>query len=137
MNRIIAIALFAGATFPMASGATAQGHVIEVDVPFSFTVNNTFLPAGRYTFGSDSKHPDLLIVRDGVDHLKAMDLGQRGLLGPGKPAVLIFHRYGDQYFLSEVRFDSPSSGIFLPAAKPEKQARKEGATEDLATVAIH
>ena len=135
MNRIAAIALFALATLMTSSSATAQRNIIEVDVPFNFTINNTSLPAGTYTFGFDSMYPDLLIIRDRTTEVKAKDFGLRGLIGPGSPRTLIFHQYGSQYFLSEVRFDSASHGIFLPAAKSESQARKMRQNEELAFVA--
>jgi hypothetical protein len=137
MNRIAAIALFAAATLTMAGSATAQSNAIEVSVPFDFTLNNTFLPAGSYTFGFDFMHPDMLVVRDRARNVVAKDTGQRGLIGPGKTHALIFHRYGSQYFLSEVRFDSALDGFYLPAAKLEKQARRESGKEDLAFIAAH
>jgi len=137
MNRIAAIALFAGATLMTASSATAQRNVIEVNVPFNFTVNNTFLPAGSYILGFDPLFPDELIVRDRAKNVKAKVFGQRGSLGPGRPSSLIFHQYGGQYFLSAVRVDSGSNGVFLPATKLEEQARKESQKEDLAFIAVN
>jgi hypothetical protein len=124
MNRIAAIAFFVVATVMTAGSASAQSSVVEVNVPFNFTVNDTLLPAGSYTFGFDSMYPDLLIVRDGTKEVKAKDFGQRGSIGPGRSDALIFHHYGSQYFLSEVRFDSVSNGMFLPATKSEQRARK-------------
>ena len=137
MNRITAIALFALATLLTSSSARAQRNLIEVNVPFNFTVNDAFLPAGTYTFGLDSMVPDLLIIRDRKMEVKAKDFGERGSIGPGRPLTLMFHHYGSQYFLSEVRFNSPSNGIFLPAPKSEAQARKANQNEDLAFVAVH
>ncbi|MGD0801077.1 MAG: hypothetical protein ABR906_07165 [Terracidiphilus sp.] len=137
MNRIAAIALFVGATLTTASSATAQGQVVEVNVPFNFTVNNTFLPAGSYTLGFDLLLPDMLVIRDRAKGVKARSLGQRGSIGSGRPDSLIFHRYGGQYFLSEVRFDSASNGIFLPDTKLEKQARKVSQKMDLASIAAN
>jgi hypothetical protein len=145
MNRIAAIALFALATVLTSSSATAQRNLIEVNVPFNFNINNTFLPAGTYTFGFDSMDPDLLIIRDPTTLVKAKDFGQRGPIGPGRPRTLILHRYGSQYFLSEIRFGSTSNGIFLPAAKSERQARKKSErqagklnrNEDMASVAVY
>jgi hypothetical protein len=131
MNRIAAIALVVGTALITAGNAAAQSGVIEVDVPFNFTVNSTSLPAGSYTFGFDSVLPDLLVVRDRAKNLKAQDLGQRGSIGPGKPGTLIFHRYGSRYFLSEVRIDSASNGIFLPATKSELRVRKGFRQENL------
>ena len=137
MNRIAAIALFIGAMLTTAGSAAAQGNAVEANVPFSFTVNNTFLPAGIYTFGFDSLLPDLLIVRDRAKNVKAKGLGQRGSIGPGMHVSLIFHRYGGQYFLSEIRFGSVSNGIFLPATRLEQQARKVSQQEELASVAVN
>jgi hypothetical protein len=135
MNRIAAIALFAGAAVMTAAGAAAQSSVVEVNVPFGFTVNNTFLAAGNYTFGFDSMNPDLLVIRDQTRQVKAKDFGQRGSIGPGRPGSLIFHHYGSQYFLSEVHFDSPANGMFLPETKSEQRARKAGRQEDVSVAA--
>ena len=137
MNRIAAIALFAAAVLTTVGSAAAQSRVIEVNVPFNFTVNNTFLPAGSYTFAFDPMHADVLIVRDRARNLKARDIGQRGSIGPGKADTLTFHRYGDQFFLSEVRLNSASREIFLPATKLEKQASNVSGKEDFAFVAAH
>jgi hypothetical protein len=137
MNRIVAIALLAGVAFTTGSCAKAQSAAIEVNVPFNFTINNTFLPAGTYTFGFDSMYPDLLIVRDRTMEVKAKDLGLRGSIDTRRPRTLIFHHYGSQYFLSEVRFGSASNGIFLPATRSERQARKVSQNEDLAFVSVH
>jgi hypothetical protein len=137
MNRIVAIALFVGAALMTASSATAQSNVVEVNVPFTFTIDNTLLPAGRYTFGFDFMHPETLIVRDRARIVKAKQAGLHGLIGPGKTDALIFHRYGGRYFLSEVGFNSASDGIFLPATKVERQARKASRKEDFALVAAH
>lgn len=124
MNRIAAIALFVGAILMSANSATAQSSVVKVNVPFAFTVNNTFLPAGSYLFGFDSSHPNLLVIRDRKNAVKAWDFGQRGSVFQGQPDALVFHRYGSQYFLSEARLESASGGIELSAAKSEKRARK-------------
>jgi hypothetical protein len=137
MKRIIAIALLAIATLMTAGSASAQSAVLKVDVPFNFTVSSTFLPAGNYDIGFDSKHPDILIVQDRTSSIRARALVERGSIGPGKPGTLILHRYGGQYFLSEVRFGSASNGAFLPASKLERQAREESGKEDLASVAAH
>lgn len=137
MIRIVAVALLAGAAFVTGSCAKAQGAVIEVDVPFNFTINNTFLSAGTYTFGFDSMIPELLVIRDRTMEVKAKGLGQRGSIDQRTPRTLIFHHYGSRYFLSEVRFGSASNGIFLPASKFERQVRKAKQNADLASIAVH
>jgi hypothetical protein len=135
MNRIAATALLAATALISAASGAAQSSTIEVNVPFSFAVNNSLLPAGSYTFGFDSMVPDLLVVRDRTNGIKARDLGQRGSMGQGKPRSLIFHRYGNRYFLREVRLASASNGIFLPETKSEQRARKVSRQEDVEALA--
>lgn len=136
MNRIAAIALIVGATLLTANSAKAQSSLVKVDVPFAFTVNNAYLPAGSYLFGFDSTHPELLVIRDRKYAIKARDLGQPESTSQGNPHALIFHRYDDQYFLSEVRL-SASEGIELSAAKSEKRARKVNRNGELASIAVY
>ena len=137
MNRITAIALLAGAILLTTGRTWAQSAVVEIAVPFNFTVNNAVLPAGNYTFGYDLMVPDLLVVRDRANNVVAKYLGLRGSINPGKPDTLIFHRYGGQYFLSAARIGSDTSGIFLPATTLEKQASKVRKNEEFASIAIH
>lgn len=131
MNRIAAIALLVGATLMTARSAAAQSGAFEVNVPFNFTVHNVLLPAGSYTIGFELMHPDTLVIRDRTQCVKATDFGLRGPIGARNRHSLIFHHYGGQYFLSEVRFESPSNGMFLPATKSERQARKVSRDEGL------
>jgi hypothetical protein len=133
MNRVAAIALFAITTLMMAGSASAQSAVLKVSVPFSFTVNSTFLPAGNYTFGFDSVHPNMLIVLDRTKSVRATAYVQRGSIDQGREDKLIFHRYGGEYFLSEVGFDSASDGISLPVTKLESQTRA-GRRQELAFI---
>ena len=118
------------------NSATAQSSVVKVNVPFAFTVNNTFLPAGSYLVGFDSANPELLVIRDQKNAVKAWDFGQRGSIGQGNLNALIFHRYGSQYFLSKVRLESASGGIELSAAKSEQRARKMNRNRELASIAV-
>ena len=135
MNRIAAIALLALATSMTAGSASAQSALLKVDVPFDFTVNGAALRAGNYSFGFDSMVPDLLIVRDGANSVMAKSIGERGAIGAGMPRTLIFHRYGGEYFLSVIRFNSGSNGVFVPETKLEKEARRAHGQEELSFIA--
>ncbi len=79
MNRIAAIALFVGAALMTTNSATAQSSVVKVNVPFAFTVNNTFLPAGSYFVGFDSANPELLVIRDQKNAVKAWKFSASGV----------------------------------------------------------
>lgn len=127
MNRIATLALFLAAVVTMAGSVAAKASVTGVNVPFNFAVNGTFLPAGHYTLGSDSAHPEILIVRDEKNNVRAMDVGMNGTGETGKPAKLVFHKVAGQYFLREVHLASNSAGLLLSQSKMEKKAIKLGA----------
>jgi hypothetical protein len=136
MKRIVAITLFVAASFLGARTANADDHGIRVSVPFNFTVNNTSLPAGKYTIESDLSRPSMLIIRDESNSIKAIDYGMSDTSGMGKTGMLLFHHYGDQYFLSEIHFATRSKAIFLPASKPERRARKLSGREHDKSIGI-
>jgi len=135
MNRIAAIALLALATSMTAGSASAQSAVLKVDVPFNFSVSDTFLPAGSYGLGFDPAHPNVLLIEDRTKSVKARAYVERGLIGRGTLHTLTFHRYGGQYFLSEIHLDSALEGVSLPETKLERQAGRTGRTEEVASVA--
>jgi hypothetical protein len=136
MNRITAIALFTIATLMTAGHANAQSAVLKVNVPFDFTVNSTFLPAGNYTFSFDTLLPNTLIIQDRAKNVRARAYILRGSIGAGREDSLIFHRFGGEYFLSEVGFDSALDGVSLPVTEPERKA-SAGRNEELAFLAGH
>jgi hypothetical protein len=124
MKRITAIALFVVASFVTAGSALASPTVTEVNVPFNFTVNNVSLPAGTYSIVSDITNPAMLTIRDQSNNVKAIEVGLNTSVTPRNPGALVFHQYGDRFFLSEIHFGSSAMGIFLPATRLERHTRK-------------
>ncbi len=119
MKRLTsALALFVASLF-ITAGVWAQA--VKATVPFDFTINNTTVPAGTYTISSTSA--DVLHITD----QKHVHLLTTALIDSGNGAkanVLVFHKYGDQYFLSEIRCkDSSAMNLRLPVWKSEKRAR--------------
>jgi hypothetical protein len=134
MNRIAAIALLAIATSMTAGNASAQSAVLKVDVPFDFSISNTSLPAGSYTLGFDQAHPNVLLIEDRTRSVRARAFVERGLIGRGTLHTLTFHRYGGQYFLSEIHLNSALEGVLLPETKLERQAGRANRTEEVASI---
>jgi hypothetical protein len=118
-----------------AGNANAQSAVLKVDVPFNFSVSGTFLPAGSYALGFDPAHPNVLLIEDRAKSVKARAFVERGLIGRGTLHTLTFHRYGGQYFLSEIHLNSALEGVLLPETKLERQAGKANPTQELASIA--
>ena len=101
MNRIATFALFVAATFITVGNASAQNQV-KVNVPFSFTVGNSTLPAGSYTIKSDFGSRDLVRLTNWGAKADSMALGTPEPGDPKNTNKLVFHRVGDQYFVHDV-----------------------------------
>jgi hypothetical protein len=123
MKNIAAVALFIAATFISAGPAPAQDHQAKATVPFYFTVGNQTLPSGTYTIGSASTDRNLITMRNWDKKVTVMSLGHPNQGNSGQDNRLVFHKYGNQYFLSEIRSDGASIDIHFPTTKAEKQAK--------------
>ena len=125
MKNIAAIALFLVATFIAAGPASAQDHAIKATVPFNFTAGSKILPSGTYTIAVDMTAPDLLVIRSRDHKDGALCLGSPNQDKPGSDNTLVFHKYGNQYFLSDIRSKGTSMNLELPVTKAEKRAKAQ------------
>jgi hypothetical protein len=130
MNRIATFALFVAATFITVDNASAQNQV-KVNVPFSFTVGNSTMPAGSYTIKSDYDSRNLVYLTNWGANTKSAALGIREQGTPNETGKLVFHRVGDQYFLSEIHCADASMDIHFPVTKAEKRVRAQIQTAGL------
>ena len=76
---------------------------LTANIPFDFEMANQKFAAGEYEVIDNSLHRYLL-VRNNEDHKAAMALSNTIKIGDVEPkdTRLVFNRYGDRYFLSEV-----------------------------------
>jgi len=51
-------------------------------------------------------------------------------------ALMIFHRYGDQYFLSRIVDGSRNNGVELPVSRTEKELSKTASLEKFETISV-
>lgn len=129
--RIFRIA-FCAAVFTamgVAMGQTIQGDVV-VDVPFAFSVAGQQLPAGHY------------IVKAKDEFIRIFNANKQGAFVPTHSALrsasdkskLVFHRYGDTYFLSGVWVKGNNTGKELYRSKAERELAAHQAEMELAVV---
>jgi hypothetical protein len=121
MKRIIAIALFAASSLAAAGNLSAQDHMVKANIPFDFTVSGKVLPAGSYTISSLS--PDAVQVRNVNGHVAELSLVQNDDKRSTTP-VLVFQRYGNQYFLHEI-LAANAMNVTVPRSKREQRRLQE------------
>ena len=79
--------------------AYAQKSSATVNVPFSFTVDDVGMPAGEYVISSPTEN--LVIIRHvGGPETKATITNYGPLTNSDGRAKLVFHKYGNAYFLA-------------------------------------
>ena len=133
-NRLVT-AFAAVAALATVAAAQAQDHLIA-RVPFEFAVGNANLPRDTYRLSRMNDHPEMVLVRNdrkGV-FVRTTEMGLPR--DDGTPS-LVFHRYGDQYFLRQIRWDGRSR-LALPETKAERSAaeRRNRAAVRMETVII-
>jgi hypothetical protein len=122
-------------------GAGAQARpqaALVANVPFEFTIKNQTLPAGRYevkvamlggaemlTISSDRETKGFYFVHRQSRHGDVA----------GDPK-LVFHRYGDQYFLAQIWQSNDREAITLPVSRAELEVKTAMNNEAPAIVAI-
>jgi len=125
MKNFLAVALVLASTLTAAATASAQDHKVQATVPFSFTVGSSTLPAGTYTIGSSMNTSDVLKLSNWEKGVSILTVGRANQSNPKRADVLVFHKYGDQYFLSQIRSDGASMNVDLTPSKAEAKARKQ------------
>jgi hypothetical protein len=122
MNRISAIALLTISSLATCTCAIAQQPTLKANIPFGFTVGNTWMPAGEYTISSPMRQ--VVQVRSADYARTATIVSSQSYSEPGSGSKLVFDKYGDQYFLRHVLSPSIASlNLDVPQSKAEKNAR--------------
>jgi hypothetical protein len=122
-RTLFAIALLVAATFGTAS-ASAQDHRVKATVPFDFIVNGSAAPAGTYMISAPTGQNIVNISsREAKAHF--LTSGVANWDDRQKDNVLVFHKVGDQYYLSEIRCHDSSMNLYFPPSKAEEKAKTQ------------
>jgi hypothetical protein len=107
----------------MASTRVAQAQeLLVVNIPFDFVAGNMTLPAGEYSIKVSAPERTLLLI-DGKDAAASSFLNTNAVATTEiqTESKLIFNRYGDRYFLSQVWTEGNSRGRQLLKSPREKE----------------
>ena len=128
MKRTTAIALLAIANFAISGTSFAQSNGVRATVPFDFTVGSKLLPSGTYTIAPLSGNSTVIVIRSHDKAFAALSLVHQDDNKSPNGGKLLFHKYGGQYFLSEILCDRADMNVELPTSKREKTAQLQQAT---------
>jgi len=121
----------------LAASAKAQtGSGVRANVPFDFTVAGKRFAAGHYSITrANQTNGDLVLeVNSLAEHSRVFPITSPVYTRTARnQSVLIFHRYGDEYFLAQVWAAGSTTGRAFTKSRRERQLQQEqervGATD--------
>src|SRR5262245_58464978 len=113
LTSLLAMTLVAG---PYAMAAPTH---MNVDIPFAFYVSNKLLPAGSYTINMAGVGAAVEISDRKGNTAFAITSNQRNPLALDSGARIVFKRYGETAFLSEIYSSGVGEGILLATSQTE------------------
>ena len=123
------VPLMAAAQFQL--GGT-NGMVARV--PFEFVVGNTIIPAGDCLIQSANTATDTILIRNRDAKVSLFSAASPvETLQDQATDALVFHKYGDRYFLAAVKVATSRTVYELPPSKGEieMQAQNVLASEEI------
>jgi hypothetical protein len=127
-KQILSIVATLTLVIPMAIiGFAGLRAKVSADVPFDFIIGDKEFKAGKYSIGRVNSigASETLILR-AEDNREAFNFNTNNVIGKGEPrAKLVFHRYGNQYFLAQVFDGQSEQGSGLLKSKAEREAAKK------------
>lgn len=128
------------AVLPSLAAAQLRGSdSIRVKVPFKFVVGNRAVPAGDYVVRTASTNGMILNISNSDAKVNLMSMVSAADAGKGSGTyALMFHQYGDRFYLWGMRLDNSGTVFKLPESKAEKelQAQNVPAAETTLTASL-
>lgn len=119
----------------MASAQLGQNGV-KADIPFAFMAGSNSFPAGEYRVASANDLGVLTVM--GRASNSAM-VGSHAIQGNARASAtkLIFHHYGDRYFLYRIWVAGEDRGRELPQTRLEKELASNNSAFTSVAVLAH
>jgi len=116
------------------TAASAQSIKVKATVPFSFIVGQFILPAGQYTLKATG-NGQVLEMRNLDAKITRLVLSNSCESRPASETKLVFHRYGDRYFLSQIWSEGNDRGHEIPISQREKEIARNSSVQEVVLVA--
>ena len=122
-TRMLAIVV---TMMPLLASAQLASNGLVAKVPFQFRAGNTVVPVGQCIVQGAGSDPRALLIRNSDAKVTLFAMARtvsaaKGLSGN----ALIFHKYGERYFLSGIRVAGGPIEYQLPEGKAEAELRAQ------------
>jgi hypothetical protein len=128
MNRnLIGTLSLAVLSLSLSAGAYAQS-LVKADVPFTFNVGTSQLPAGQYQIKEDYMRQVISILNVKTGAMVTVPV-QQDVYTAARP-IMIFHHVGDHRFLARISEGMDGLNLSVPASQMEKQLQAVEVAQD-------
>lgn len=117
----------------LAASTLVHAEGVQANIPFSFAVGKAVMPAGTYCFDTNLA-PGVLRVRSQGWEKAALAITVVSLEKRNDTGKIVFHKYGEIYFLSQVVYPG-GGGRSLPKTAREKEMAARIAGPELKVLA--
>lgn len=109
--------------------ASAPAQTVRANIPFAFVAGDRMMPAGEYKLSMDQRFGVIVLQPEekvglylSAHNCRFGTVDDRG--------SIVFHKYGDSYFLKRVKTSATREGYeFLPTRTEKDAARRVGTFE--------
>lgn len=123
------------------AGVSAQAQSLQyrltVNIPFDFTVGDKKLPAGKYWVNrAQEASGDKVLQISSTDGRETVNRFSIPIvtLDPKNDGSLVFHRYGEDYFLSQIWPAGATTGRALPKSHAERELERNARENTIGAV---
>ena len=121
----------------MSAKAQSLTYRLSANIPFDFSVSGKKLPAGKYWISRalPSSGDTIVQIRstDGHENITRLTI-PLNTLNPMDHGSLVFHRYGEEYFLSEIWPAGGLTGRVLPKSRAERELQRKAQDSGVAAM---
>jgi hypothetical protein len=116
--------------------AYAETVNMKVNIPFNFVVGGATLPSGEYTVQGLGNSGNAISIRKLDQTAKSLTLAIRCESSKTpEQSKLVFHRYGDRYFLAKIWMAGDNAGHELPKSRREAEVAMDYPAQEVVLVA--
>src|SRR5262245_9603699 len=136
MKKQVLFSLLTTVLLMAAGSAYAQlgsAREVRANVPFDYKVGNATMKAGNCSIRAAGTADALAIRCNGSEAKLALSHSVLGT--PATETKLVFHKYGDEYFLAQIWIGGEDTGRQLPRTHAEKELMSRAEPDSVVIVA--